>query len=67
MYSVDLFDRAGQFSSSIASTFAACLVLVRELSVKHPDKALVVTNLDRNDYDHDGLTDDERDAIDEVR
>jgi hypothetical protein len=47
------------------ATFEECLAMVAELSRKYPGKAVVVTS-DDCDYDWDGLTVEQRDAISEV-
>lgn len=64
-FAVSLYDCAGEFGRSPVATFEECLVLVAELSRKYPGKAVVVTS-DDCDYDWDGLTVEQRDAISEV-
>lgn len=66
-YVVSVFDCAGEFDTVGALDFAQCLRTVAEMSARYPGKVVHASNLDRCDYDADGLSDDERDAIDEVR
>ena len=62
-YLVEACDIAGPFASRCADTFAECIELVREFAGRYPDKVIQVHSPDRCDYDHDGLTDDEREAV----
>lgn len=66
MYSVHFYDRAGEFDFDDAEDFAGCLLLVAAFARKYPDKVVRVSNLDRCDYDTNGLTDGEREAIDDA-
>jgi hypothetical protein len=65
-YSVGVYDCAGEFTTREVDTFEECLSVVAEFSRLYPDKVVCAANLDRCDYDTDGLTEDEREAIELV-
>jgi hypothetical protein len=62
-YTVNVYDCAGEYHSVEVSDFAAALARYGEFSSKYTGKFVQVFNLDRCDYNADGLTEDERDAI----
>ena len=66
MYSVNVYDRAGEFERNECGSFELALAVVREKRRAYPEKVVKVFNLDRCDYDTDGLTEDEREAVDNV-
>lgn len=66
-YVVSVFDRAGEFDTAESSSFAQCLLDVAAMTNAYPGKVVMVSNLDRCDYDASGLTEDEIDAIGEAR
>lgn len=66
MYSVNVYDQAGEFDSTNCATFEIALAMAQERQRQYPRKVVQVFNLDRCDYDTNGLTEDERDALDEV-
>lgn len=65
-YSVVVYDEAGEFDRFTCETFVCCLSMFADARRAYPRKVVAAFNLDRNDYDTDGLTDAERDALDEV-
>ena len=65
-YHVSVNDCAGLFCEQKVDGFEACVALVVEFTRKYPGKVVCPSNLDRCDYDTDGLTEDERDALDEA-
>ena len=66
MYSVNVYDQAGEFDSTKCATFDVALAMAQERQRQYPRKVVEVFNLDRCDYDTNGLTEEERDALDEV-
>lgn len=65
-YSITLADPAGVFATYDTNDFPGCIRMVVALARQYPDKVLTVCNLDRCDLGTNGLTEDERDALDEV-
>ena len=63
-YKVVVADVAGEFDWFELGEFDEVPALVARLRAKYPDKIVQAFNLDRCDYDTNGLTEDERDAID---
>lgn len=61
-YVVQVFDRAGEFSS-VTVSFDALLEEVARIAARYRDKVVVVFNVARVDGDYDGLMDDERTAV----
>jgi hypothetical protein len=70
-YSVSAYDRCGEVATFPAEDFSRCVKFARVLAKNYPRCAIRAFNNDRCDYDTNGLTEDERDAvndaIDEVR
>jgi hypothetical protein len=65
-YDVSVNDCAGEYLSRTVAEFSAALALYVAFRAKYPGKVVLVSNLDRCDYNTDGLTEDEQDAIDSV-
>lgn len=65
-YCVTVYDCAGEYSSTSRTDFAHVLHVYAMMRRSYPDKVVQAFNIDRCDYDSDGLTEDERDAIAEV-
>lgn len=64
-YSVGVYDRAGEYSTTSCTDFAHLLQVVAIMRKAYPDKIVQACNLDNVDLGwHDGLTEDERDAVD---
>ena len=66
MYSVNVYDCAGEFDSTKCATFEIALAMAQERQRQYPRKHVEVFNIDRCDYDTNGLTEGEREALDEV-
>lgn len=66
-YSVGVYDCAGEYSTTSCTDFAHLLAVVALMRRLYPGKVVQAFNLDRCDYDTNGLTEDERDAVDEVQ
>lgn len=66
-YSVSVTDAAGQFNETSCTDWAHCLSVVRMMAHHYPFKLIEAYNLDNNCCCSDGLTDDERDEVDEAR
>ena len=62
-YGIECWDKYGQLADRSAPDFAGALSAVSALRAKYPRAAVVVFNLDRCDYDTNGLTEDEEEAI----
>lgn len=65
-YVVCVFDRCGCLSETIATDFAHAVSIAGVLTKQHPREVVRAFNNDQCDLDFDGLTDEERDAIDEA-
>lgn len=65
-YVVKVFDRAGEFDEIECASLYDLLVAVKDARVRYPHKVVSAFNIDRCDCDTDGLTEDEREAVDEV-
>ena len=63
-YGIECWDSYGQLADRRATDFPAALANVKELRTKYPKASVVVVNLDRCDYDTNGLTEDEQEACD---
>lgn len=63
-YSIHLYDRAGEYLSETVATFHEAIKVVEKFTRQYPTKVLAGFNDDQVDAGFDGLTDDERDAID---
>jgi hypothetical protein len=62
-YSVNVYDCAGEYRSTEVPDFTAALAIYVASRARYPGKVVLVSNLDRCDYDTDGLTEDEREAV----
>ena len=65
-YAVTVYDRAGEYVTKDCADFAACLRTVASLRRSFPHKVVRAANLDRCDYDTDGLIEEEREAVDDA-
>lgn len=65
-YLVGVYDRAGEYCTTSCTDFAHLLSVVALMRRTYTDKVVRAFNMNRADYDSDGLTADERDAVDEV-
>ena len=65
-YAVGVYDCAGEFAVETLATFDETVTLAARWRREYPGKVVCVSNLDRCDYDTNGLTEDERDALDEA-
>lgn len=65
-YSVEVFDRAGTFCETECADFAEALKVLNESRVKYPSKVVRVFNVDRMDLGFDGLTEAEREQLDDM-
>ncbi len=64
-YEVAVYDCAGEFRRvECGSNWARCLEVAADMTAKYPRKFVQVVNQDAVDLDFDGLTDDEREAVD---
>lgn len=63
MYSINVYDRVGEYSTENVDSFDACLVRVGELARQYPAKVVRAFNLDGLDVDSNGLTDEENEAV----
>ena len=62
-YSVEVFDRCGTFAQVDVETFPEALKALEDARIKYPSKVVRVFNVDRVDLDFDGLTDEEREQV----
>ena len=62
-YSVEIYDCAGTFAETELASFAEALTAASAARVKYPYKVVRVFNLDRVDLGFDGLTDEEREQV----
>lgn len=65
-YSVNVYDCAGQFSKTECSSFQGAYLAAVAAKALYPGKAVCVFNLDRCDYNTDGLTEDEAEALNDA-
>jgi hypothetical protein len=65
-YQISIGDIAGLFYEETFATFEELVESVRACAEKYPGKHICCANTDRNDYDCDGLTDDEHETLDEA-
>ena len=65
MYEVALFDCAGRYREWYCADFDAALNVARGAQTKWPDKHVCVFNNEKCDYDTNGLTEEEQEALDE--
>lgn len=66
-YVVKVFDQAGEYCEAVCLDFAHLLKVVAYSRVRYPGKVVQACNLDNVDLGWaDGLTDDEREAVDNV-
>lgn len=65
-FSVNVYDCCGLFDWENLDSFDLVPATVARLRAKYPGKIVQAFNNDRCDYDTNGLTEDERDAIDGV-
>lgn len=63
-YSIHLYDRAGEYTYETVATFHEAIKVVEKFTRQYPTKVVGAFNDDQVDAGFDGLTDDERDAID---
>lgn len=66
-YAVGVYDRAGEFERIECDGFGDVLRTVAAKRAAYPGKVVEAFNLDRCDYDTNGLTEDQREALDEVQ
>lgn len=65
-YLVEVCDYVGLVVEHERSTFYETLSTAKLLRQQYPRAVVQVTNLDRSDYDTDGLTDEQREQLSEV-
>lgn len=66
-YSVGVYDQAGEYSTTSCTDFAHLLAVYALMRRSYPGKVVQAFNLDNVDLGwHDGLTEDEREQLDEV-
>lgn len=63
---IEVADKCGVIKERERSTFYETLSLVKQLRQEHPTEAIAVTNIEKSDYDSDGLTDEQREKLTEV-
>ena len=65
-YAVPVYDRVGLYRETACKSFHEALLVYAAERIAYPDKAVRVENQDRIDLGcADGLTDEERDAVDD--
>lgn len=62
-YAVNVYDCAGQYRETRCAGFPEALAVHREERAKFPGKVVLAFNLDRCDVNTDGLTEEEREAL----
>ena len=65
-YRVSVYDCAGRYNETSCTDFAHLLSVVALMRRAYPDQVVVAINTERCDGDSDGLTDDEREAVDKA-
>lgn len=65
-YVVELGDIAGMFGEWYAGSFDEMVAIATELKRVYPSKGMRLGNWDCADIDSDGLTDDERELLEEL-
>lgn len=63
-YNVNVYDRAGEYERNECGSFDLAVSVYSDKRRAYPDKVVTVSNYDRCDVDFDGLTAEEREAID---
>lgn len=64
MYQVGVYDRSGLYLEDQFAHFAAALARLVSLRKSYPHKFVQMVRLDSANVDCDGLTEEERDAVD---
>lgn len=65
-YVIEVADKAGVLAEKERTTFYETLSTVKQLREQYPHCAIEVTNVEKSDYDSDGLTDEQREKLSEV-
>lgn len=65
-YTMSIGDRGGLFDEQSFENCDELIAAVRIAAGKYPDKAICFSNSECCDYDHDGLTDDERESLNDA-
>jgi hypothetical protein len=63
MIAITMGDCAGEFGRRECETLEEACAATRELVAKYPSKFLCFSNPRECDYDHNGLSDDEQEAL----
>jgi hypothetical protein len=65
-YELVLGDRGGLFHQEQHETFEQLVEAVRLNTAKYPTKVVCFSNIANHDYDCDGLTDEERETLEDA-